>query len=203
MFIFQFEKRFSIHSTLKTLQIKDCYQIGGKLFSLIEIEHCILRAPLSKPQFVGSSLFIPKFQKKDPRIKNAAKLADPRINFVLNCGSHSSPYFVWPIDGGDEYDMQMDHASWHFIQDQVFVNHEKRIIDLPKICQWYMDDFGNKNALLQFVAKYLTSAQNADIKNLMESGNYKIRFTEYDWKFRGFFFAGENHLTSCHWLKLQ
>jgi len=146
----------SIHSYLETGEpgdfalkrrsnsISACYDISGKIFSLIEIEHCILRAPMSRPEIFGSSFFLPSFSKKDSRQLFALQQPEPRINFVINCGSYSSPYYVWPLDGGDQLNQQLDHASAHFLQDQVFVNENKKTIGIPKICIWYAQDFGNK-----------------------------------------------------------
>jgi len=106
------------------------YDLGGKIFSLIEIEHCILRGALSKPQIFGSSFSIPKFGKKDSKRKIALAKPEPRINFILNCGTYSSPYFVWVFNGGNRLEEELDHAAVHFIRDQVYVSSEKKTYKL-------------------------------------------------------------------------
>ena len=94
----------------QTMGSDHCIQVGGHVFSLAEIEHCILRASMNKPRTgkhiyaISSSLIskvagwlsalgraIPKWQPDDLRNRYRVQHSDPRINFGLNSGTCSSP----------------------------------------------------------------------------------------------------------------
>jgi Protein of unknown function, DUF547 len=58
------------------------YQVGDNIFSLSELEHCIIRARMSFPSQFLSRFVIPK-----STYSTALSVVDSRINFALNCGS--------------------------------------------------------------------------------------------------------------------
>lgn len=58
---------------------------------------------------------------QDPRLAVALAEPEPRINFVLNCGTFSSPYYVWVFDPERVHE-QLDLASEQFLRAEVAVN---------------------------------------------------------------------------------
>ena len=58
---------------------------------------------------------------QDPRLAVALHEPEPRINFVLNCGTYSSPYYVWVFDPERVHE-QLDLASEQFVRTEVAVN---------------------------------------------------------------------------------
>jgi hypothetical protein len=71
------------------------YDVGGHVLTLAEIEHGILRAPLSRPvlmrnSFLGKFL-VPRFGSSDPRFLLALTRPYPRISLCLATGTMSSP----------------------------------------------------------------------------------------------------------------
>jgi hypothetical protein len=140
-----------------------CYDVGNQLFSILDIEHSILRAKMARPVLMNNSIFVqsltPRFNKKDPR--NAWSLTKPdlRINFVLNSGTKSSIYNVWAFSSDPEkLNSQLDHASTHFLNEQISIDHDRGTIYLPRICQYYSGDLGgSKLRILKTLMHYMSS----------------------------------------------
>ncbi|MBW2567525.1 MAG: DUF547 domain-containing protein, partial [Deltaproteobacteria bacterium] len=113
-----------------------CYNVGGYVFSLDDIEHGILRGNRKK------HLLSPKpFSGGDPRKKFVVEKVDPRIHFALVCGSNSCP----PIDVYEEkeIDEQLELVASGFINsEEVIVEEESKRLRVSRIFKWYEDDFG-------------------------------------------------------------
>ena len=67
-------------------------------YSLLEIEHCILRGRSSRPRAPISGLFLPDIDTKNIKWRFAPPEADCRVNFILNYGTESSPAEVPVFD---------------------------------------------------------------------------------------------------------
>jgi len=116
-----------------------CYEVGGTVVSLAEVEHCILRRPMSQPR---SYYMSPKrWHEGDARQRFVLHHKEPRVNFVLNCGSLSCPSRI-TVFTAEDVDAQLNEASSFFLLTTVTVNEDKREITLPKVCEWFTDDFG-------------------------------------------------------------
>jgi hypothetical protein len=80
-----------------------------------------------------------------------------RINFALNCGSESLPPFVYIYRAG-LIDQQLDAMAAYTLNENVQVRFhsiikpslamllpqvsmEKRSVTLPRMCQWFANDF--------------------------------------------------------------
>lgn len=129
------------------------YQIGDDIFSLTELEHCIIRAQMSYPTQFLSRFVIPK--KSTYRME--LKRADFRINFALNCGSLSNPSKII-IYKADRLQEQLNAASCLYLKLVTYRRHGSGDLELklPKICQWFADDFGtSREDLLASIEPFL------------------------------------------------
>ena len=175
-----------------------CYDIGDQLFSIQDIEHSILRAKMSRPIMMSNSflaqVLTPRFNKKDPRNRWSLDKPDLRINFVLNSGTKSSIYNIWPFSrDSDLLNQQLDHASTHFLNEQVAIDFDRNVIYLPRICQYYSNDLGgSKTRILKTLMQYMSPQMEKEVKWLYKTGGgkVKLRYNDYDWAVRGVFFRG-------------
>ncbi|CAN0514762.1 unnamed protein product, partial [Ectocarpus sp. 8 AP-2014] len=61
-----------------------CYEVGGDVVSMADLEHCVMRAKTSQPNQFLSKLIIPTTE-----YPFSLRRAEPRVSFALNCGSVS------------------------------------------------------------------------------------------------------------------
>mmetsp|Transcript_29772 Transcript_29772/g.74424 ORF Transcript_29772/g.74424 Transcript_29772/m.74424 type:complete len:1484 (-) Transcript_29772:260-4711(-) len=121
------------------------YQTADDVFSLAELEHCILRAGMSSPHNFPSKFSTPKSS-----FALALARRDWRLNFALNSGSVSIPSGV-PIYLPHEIHEQLEHTAARFIRNtvqvQLLADRSGIIVVLPKVMLWYQRDFGRGTAL--------------------------------------------------------
>jgi hypothetical protein len=103
---------------------KKIVHINGKVLTLDNIEHDILR---------------PVFK-------------DPRVHFAVNCASKSCPPLRSEPYNGAELDRQLDEMAMAFINDTSRNRLEGNILWVSKIFSWYEEDFGDD--LKAFILKY-------------------------------------------------
>lgn len=113
---------------------------------------------------------------------------DPRIHFVLNCGSGSCPVIRPSLPIGDELEPFLNKAAMEFLShpQNLHIDHVKQQVTLSMIFEWYQDQFTqtapkhlNKNAQL---FNYLASiAAPTQANELQKALTYSLNFTEYDW----------------------
>lgn len=151
-----------------------CYNVGGYVFSLDDIEHGILRA--NKKKHLLSSK---PFSDSDPRKKFILEKADPRIHFALVCGSNSCP----PIEVYEEkeIDEQLELVTDGFINsEEVIVEEESKKLRVSRIFEWYKDDFGGREGVLSLIIKYRYDPEEKDfLKKAV--GDLRIVYNDYDW----------------------
>jgi hypothetical protein len=151
-----------------------CYNVGGYIFSLDDIEHGILRGNKRKHMLSRKP-----FRSGDERARFGLEKADPRIHFALVCGSNSCP----PIDVYEEsqIDEQLDLVSEAFINsDEVTIDRVRKQLRVSRIFKWYKEDFGGTQGLLTFFVRYRFDSD--DKAFLEESANeLQIVYNNYDW----------------------
>jgi len=151
-----------------------CYNVGGYIFSLDDIEHGILRGN-KKKHFLSRR----PFSDSDPRKGLMIEDVDPRIHFALVCGSNSCP----PIDVYEarEIDEQLDLVAGAFINsEEVTVEQEDNKLRLSRIFKWYEADFGGKQDVIAFIIKY---RYDPDEKTFLERNlqQLHVAYNDYDW----------------------
>jgi len=118
---------------------------------------------------------------------------DPRIHFVLNCASESCPVARPELPTGNELQELLAAAAVEFVNDSdnVFVDHDRRIVFLSTIFKWYEKDFVNhmvalgrpaNHGLLDYVG---TVAEAPLLGDLQRATDYVIEFRDYDWALNG------------------
>eukprot|EP00127_Corallochytrium_limacisporum_P001796 Clim_evm3s84 gene=Clim_evmTU3s84 len=143
------------------------YEVGGVLLTLSELEHCILRAPMSMPRtnFLVKS-FLPRFRSSDPRKSLALAESDPRVSFVLNNGSQSSPSFIMAFHE-DVLDQQLHLATEMYIGHEVRISSDGRSLVLPRVLDYYWQDFGGTGE--QVVTFLLENMNKQQLMHTMHS----------------------------------
>lgn len=153
------------------------YSINGMRFSADEIEHGILRQNRPNP-----ILPVRPFISSDPRLPWIVDRFDPRIHFALVCGARSCP----PIASysANQLDAQLDQAAGAFINGgAVRWDPERDTLWLSKIFDWYEQDFGGKQRILDLILKH---CRNEYIHKLPALIDLKLRYMPYDWDINHF-----------------
>lgn len=180
--VIQFGLKRSVRD-IRGFFVKAAYIVDGYRFSLDDIEHGILRMNKGNPAIPG-----PQFNRNDPRLAHQLESLDPRIHFTLVCGAMSCP----PIGfyRYDNIDHQLNLAAQSFIDSEVEIDAEQRIVQLSQIFQWYAPDFGGStlnqlgrgdfSAVLRFIAPYVTDKDKSEALKSVPAF-YQVVFKPYDW----------------------
>jgi hypothetical protein len=159
-----------------------CYEIGGDVFSLAELYHCVVRGNMSKPVSPKNPyLDVPR--KSTSYHFYALNYIDPRINFILNTGDVSCPQQV-PVLRSTSLESQLQIASREFVKRLLSVDNQKRLIILPKVCEIYRHDFGGDgesssfhSTCLSFCVNLLSTEERVKITKFMVGDTpYAIKF---------------------------
>jgi len=136
------------------------YRFGGNAYSLYKVENDIIRK----------------------------QYKDPRIHFVLNCGSESCPVIRPELPTGDALEVMLSEAATEFVNDpvNVFVDHDAKTIYLSAIFKWYEDDYLNwlrangrpANDLIDYVRPIAVDSLASD---LAKAENYAVKYRDFDW----------------------
>lgn len=151
------------------------YRIDGLEFTADDIEHGILRG---NHRFPGS--LIHPFGDEDPRRKQVIEPLDPRIHFALVCASLTCP----PIEvySAETLDEDLEISGRTFLNAAVRIDREEKVVRLPKVFQWYGDDFGNAEAdYIRFAAPYMFREEDREHLE-KEAENLAVEYLDYDWR---------------------
>ena len=130
------------------------YKIGGRKYSLYQIENGILRK----------------------------RFSEPRIHFALNCGSQSCPILKDGLYSAENLDQELDIAATLFTRSQngVRLDRDNKTLHLSSIFRWYREDFEKASgSIIEFVKKYLREEDRKFIEENLS--DLKISYQEYDW----------------------
>ena len=149
------------------------YLVDGQRVSLEDIEHGILRANRGNPFVLGAH-----FPAQDPRLAWSLP-ADPRLHFALNCGGRSCP----PIRSysAEKLEEQLDLATRGFVSSSTEIRQEKKQLLLSRIFQWYRNDFGGREGIIDFLIHYLPDDESRHF--IIENRDkLRLRYSNYDWR---------------------
>lgn len=111
-------------------------RLGGRVLTLDDIEHKILR---------------PVFK-------------DPRVHFAVNCASKSCPALLGVPYLPQTLDAQLDQVTKAFINDPEQTYIKDRVLHLSKIFSWFAEDFGDDPA--GFVLKYAEGGFKQELQDI-------------------------------------
>ena len=129
-------------------------RVGGKLYSLNEIEHEILRK----------------------------KFKDPRIHFAIVCASIGCPQLLSRAYTAEKIEQQLDTQarlffSTHATVEKGFFGGET--LTTSKILSWFSEDFGSsERERLQFIARYAPVEIQHKIK---VNPKMSLSYSSYNW----------------------
>lgn len=147
------------------------FKAAGRMVTLDEIEHQILRKEFN----------------------------EPRIHMAINCASVSCPDLSSEPYTADKLEEQLNEAAVNFVnnpQKGVLIDQESGRVKLSKIFKWFGDDFIpgygglvlfnnyslKENAVLNFASQYL---ENEQAKKYVREHKLKIDYLDYDWHLNG------------------
>ena len=149
-------------------------RVAGRGWSLDDIEHGLLRGNASKP---GS--FSAPMKKSDPRLAYMPLAYDERMHFAMYVARRSSPPLR--IFHGETVEAELEEATRDYLRANVRVKDEdgRAKFRLPKIFQWYAQDFGDERGVLEFVLARL----DEEVAELVDrhDGRVKLKYDEFDW----------------------
>ena len=139
----------SIRQISNTWKREFC-QVAGKARALDEIEHEIIRP-----------------------------MGDPRIHFAVNCASRSCPVLANGAYSAEQLDTQLDAAVARLIADPMHyqLERETETLRLNKVLDWYKEDFGGTEGVVEFLVPYV----RADEAAMLASGLVGVEYFDYDW----------------------
>lgn len=137
-------------------------RLAGQAWSLDDIEHGMLRGNL---------------KKADPRRALAPVTFDERAYFALYRACRSSPPLR--VFQAERIEDQLEDAAREFVRATVRVKEEGAKLKVPRLFQWYEEDFGGADGVLQFVVARLDDASVELIDR--RQGRVKIKYLDHDW----------------------
>jgi len=165
-----------------------CYEIGNDVFSLAELEHCVIRGKLSLPSS-NRSMFVEPAKSSEGFKKYSLACVDARINFVLHSGLNSSgsvPILTTKLP----LSRQLNEIATRQIERVMKVDSNKRVVVLPEVCKVFRDDFGDDNvACLKFLLRFLTK-QNWEVVSWVLVEKDKGKEVKFKYQSSGEFTSG-------------
>ena len=149
------------------------YQVGEDIFTPDGIEHGLLRMNTGHPSRHKSF-----FKEGDPRERWFLEERDPRIHVSLVCVSAGGPPIAFY--DAERIDDQLTLASEGFVNTGVEVDDEKEEIVTSSIFDWYGDDFGGRDGVLEFFIEHADPELEEALRQARDK-NYAMRFLPYDW----------------------
>lgn len=139
--------------------------VSGVSLSLDDVEHGIIRGGRSK---YGLG-YLPRLARTGLDASYQLKL-EPKVHFALNCGAVSCPaIFAYEPD---TVDRSLTVAAERYLERTVEYDAERNRITLPRICLWYIGDFGGRSGVVDLVER---------CELVPPRSTPSLRFHSYDW----------------------
>lgn len=148
-------------------------EIAGRLLSLDDIEHGLLRRSKTKWSMgYVNKLFPSAFERK-----HRVERVDYRIHFSLNCGAKSCPpiAFYQPA----QLEKQLDLATKVYLTGEAEFKTDEQVVNLPAIMGWFRADFGGKKQMIKLLHQLgiVPADQHPQVK--FKSYNWELFLTNY------------------------
>ncbi len=149
------------------------YRVGGHVVTLDEIENGILRCNSAHP-----ATKVPQFPAGDPRLALCPSQVDPRIHSALVCASTSCPPFAFY--DADRLDTQLDLATAGYVEGDIRVRDDAKVVDIPITFHYYASDWGDSAAIYAFLIGHATGVLRQALERAAEA-QYEFEYQRYDW----------------------
>lgn len=128
------------------------WRVAGRLLSLDDIEHRILR-----PQF-----------------------GDPRVHMALVCAAAGCPPLRREAYRGEDLESQLDDQARRYLASPagLRVDPQGREVAVSSIFKWFEADFGGPQGVRAFLRRYAP----APTARLLSDPTVSVTFIEYDWR---------------------
>ena len=144
-----------IGSLLRPVWKRDAGKAGGRVVTLDEIEHAILRP-----------------------------IGDPRMHVAIVCASTSCPSLTREPFRAERLDAQLDAAARAFVANtEKGARIESGSLRISKIFDWFGEDFVASGGVLAFVRRHASPDLRAAIDRL--GPRPQLLFFDYDWSLNG------------------
>lgn len=101
---------------------------------------------------------------------------EKRIHFVVNCASRGCPRLRPQAMRPETIRRTMRQAAREFVRANTEI--EENGVALSSIFDWFADDFGGRDGVIEFVASQLPEAQREAFR---AAAAQNVRFTDYNW----------------------
>lgn len=140
--------------------------IAGRLMSLDDIEHGIMRRSTNKLTLgYMRNWFIDDVEKRLMWDE-----IDPRIHFALNCGAISCPYIA--VFDPNRVEEQLDITTRNYLNETTDFDEVDNSAKVTRLISWFRGDFGGLSGAKRLLIEYGA---------IPEGSNPKLTFQEYDW----------------------
>jgi len=142
-----------IGSIFRSVWKREAGRIGGRGYTLDEIEHRILRP-----------------------------MKDPRIHGAIVCASISCPSLARIPYTSADLDAQLEASlrAWLARPEKgLAVDRDKMRIRISRIFKWFDEDFGGSSGVLSFVERYAPANDQAWLK--AHRNELRVSYLDYDW----------------------
>lgn len=140
--------------------------IAGRLMSLDDIEHGIMRRSTNKLTLgYMRNWFIDDVEKRLMWDE-----IDPRIHFALNCGAISCPYIA--VFDPSRIEEQLVITTRNYLNETTEYDQDENRAKVTRLISWFRGDFGGLSGAKQLLSKYGAIPEGSDPK---------LTFQEYDW----------------------
>ncbi|MCG9792246.1 DUF547 domain-containing protein [Flavobacterium algicola] len=124
---------------------KKFFTLGGKKYSLEQIEHQILR-----------------------------KMGEPRIHFAINCASYSCPDLLNEAYTEEKLSKQLAAVAKDFINDKTKNTITASSVEISEIFNWFGADFKTKGSIIDYLNQYSTVKINSKAKISFKYYNWSL-----------------------------
>jgi hypothetical protein len=106
---------------------------------------------------------------------------DERIHFAVVCGAKSCPSLQPRAFKPESLDRQLDKASRDFLRGSrgIAWDAKGQVLRLSSIFYWYHEDFGGRDHLLEWAAKYAPKSKQSLITSAQRA--QRVAAMDYDW----------------------